>query len=67
MTRKDYILIAAALRVARPAVIPGSNVIMNGTARSVWYACVTAVANALKADNARFEASRFFDACGVPD
>lgn len=61
MTRKDYILIAAALKASRPADLYG-----NDTARKTWYATVSELSLSLARDNARFDATRFFDACGVP-
>jgi polysaccharide pyruvyl transferase WcaK-like protein len=53
MTRKDYVLIAAALKAACPTV--------NVTYR----ACVDSIANALGLENARFDRERFLKACGV--
>lgn len=67
MTRKDYVALAAALRAARPPVIPGTNVITSEIARKVWYDCCTEVASVCAEGNPRFEASRFFDGCGVPN
>lgn len=66
MTRKDYVLLAAALREARPLVIPGSNVPADPIARSTWYNCCSSIAIALKNSNRAFDSERFFDACGVP-
>lgn len=59
MTRKDYVLIAAALNGACP-----------DTRRLVreyngWHVAVCALANALAADNPAFDRARFLKACGV--
>lgn len=59
MTRKDYTMIAEALLMARP-----------GGARSAvrmadqWRYDVIAIANALQADNGRFDRERFYTAAG---
>ena len=60
MTRKDYELIAAATRDALHSARPWSEDKEEGirlTARSI--------ADALAADNPRFDRSRFLAACGV--
>ncbi len=67
MTRKDYITLADALKEARPAVLPKTNVILDDTARKVWFDCVSEVAAVLARDNSRFDRTRFFDRAGVPD
>lgn len=63
MTRKDYVLIATALKSARN-IIPGPALDIdsyNHAADSAAYA----LANALAADNAAFDRARFLKACGV--
>ena len=55
MTRKDYELIAAALRKSHPAGDPA--------AHAVWRRSVIDIADALAAENPRFDANRFVDAC----
>lgn len=65
MTRKDYQLIAKALLMGRPAVIPGTNAIIDDTARTVWHNVVTNLSLALAKENPAFNATRFFDAAGV--
>ena len=62
MTRKDYILIAAALRDARSsfAAMPNITVYTNGVDNAA-----TRVADALSRDNPRFNRERFLKASGV--
>lgn len=71
MTEVEKIAIAVALRKARPAVIPGTNLIANNTAREVWYDAVrevAAVVNRGQGDSEnRLNAAAFFDAAGVPN
>jgi hypothetical protein len=57
MTRKDYVLLAQALAVARPS--PGDAKI----AWITWRLDCKCIADALAADNNRFERQRFIDAC----
>lgn len=64
MTRKDYILIADALREARMHNLrdaaPGSG--------AYWLrVAASEVARALAEDNPRFDRERFLKACGVED
>ena len=63
MTRKDYIAIAAALKAAR--VTNGTNnpnraLYLNGIANAA-----NRIADAMQADNARFDRARFLAACEV--
>lgn len=62
MTRKDYVLIARALKDARSITVD-----RNGNSRSSteWLAAVTSVSDALMRDNSRFDSARFLDACGA--
>jgi len=54
MTRKDYVAIAAALaNVRTQATIPS------------WQSCCEKIADAMAADNPRFDRARFLKACGV--
>jgi hypothetical protein len=62
MTRKDYILIAAALSAA--LVKCADNLEGNREAVGV-YRCALSLAEALERDNARFDRARFLKACGV--
>ncbi|MGH7179106.1 MAG: hypothetical protein ACREJC_17140, partial [Tepidisphaeraceae bacterium] len=57
MTRKDYILLAVALRNARPPDGETRN------ARLAWLAAVCGVADACTRDNPRFDSDRFLNAC----
>jgi len=57
MTRKDYVLLAVALKNARPE--------RDGLCQTAWLAAVTNVSDALMRDNPRFVSGRFLDACGV--
>jgi len=63
MSRKDYILIAAALKFTKPEPLAGLPVEQAIT--NTWQNTVSAVASALARDNARFDASRFLAACGA--
>ena len=54
MTRKDYVLLAAAFNRVKPV----------GTReRGCWNNCIAEVAEALKEENPRFDKERFFKAC----
>lgn len=59
MTRKDYVLLAAALLRSKP---DSSSTYME---QDQWERDVKSVADALAGDNARFERQRFIDAAGV--
>ncbi len=64
MTRRDYVLIADALRNACPA---GSRDVCspNSAAYTAWLASVCGVSAALGRTNPKFESDRFLLACGV--
>ena len=62
MTRKDYILIAAALR---RAIDPFPTVLENSAATCTWLQTVRHVADALARDNPQFNRAKFLTACGV--
>jgi hypothetical protein len=53
MTRRDFVLIADALKAARPAAAPSS------PEWQVWAETVRSVAYALSKTNARFDRPRF--------
>ena len=57
MTRKDYVLIAEAMRNASPPHVLGTD------AYTCWFACVCNLAHKLCADNARFDVPTFLNAC----
>lgn len=58
MTRKDYVLLAAALRDAKPNRY-GQYI---GRIKQ-WHADCAAVCKALAQENSAFDAQRFIDAC----
>lgn len=60
MTRKDYILIAEALKEARAEALA----LRAGAGVGVTIAAVR-LADALARDNPRFDRERFLKACGV--
>jgi len=61
MTRKDYVLIAAALREARSNYsLPNVAIYHNGIDNAAHR-----LADALGRDNPRFDRERFLDAAGV--
>ena len=62
MTKRDFVLIAEALRVERPD--------RDGTrwadgARDEWSTVVLRLARALAGSNPRFDKDRFLEACGI--
>jgi hypothetical protein len=60
MTRKDYQLIASALKESREDCI-------TELARLGVQVTAIKIAKALKRDNSRFNEDRFLDACGIPE
>ena len=56
MTKKDYILIAAAIKSGKP--------LPSATAASVHLQIALSAAHKLQADNPRFNFGRFLAACG---
>lgn len=61
MTRKDYVLIAAALKCARERALAGGLVAEDMGVRLAIYD----VADSLGRDNRAFDRDRFLKACGV--
>ena len=61
MTRKDYILIAKALKQAEPTDDENEQ----GTALSGWVKSVKYVAVTLGRENSRFNEDKFLEACGI--
>lgn len=66
MTRKDYVLLANALRNARPTMYTHA-ARMDHETNVRWLATVCSVSDALTKDNARFDSDRFLTACGAHD
>lgn len=65
MTRKDYVLIAGALRSTRPPVDLMPN---DGPAAfTAWADTVSSVTVALAFDNPDFNQEVFLEACGLPE
>lgn len=63
MTRKDYIVIAAALKETRSQICqkePDTEELLDGVSCASEY-----IADALSRDNPRFDRERFLKACGV--
>lgn len=58
MTRKDYMLIAAAIKETHDAMAD------RPAERGGVYNTAATIACALRKDNPRFDAARFMDACG---
>ena len=74
MTRKDYILIAAALQKARPTIANftthsavGNNtftdMISHDAAYAAWTRAAESVCDTLNTDNPRLDRGRFYAAC----
>ncbi len=63
MTRKDYVLIAAALKEARMHWLIGGIARDAASFRAGLRAAVQEVAGALARDNAKFDRERFIKAC----
>ena len=63
MTKKDYELLAAALRDAHP--ITTSRAADLAPMQVAWGRCVHEIAHALAGQNPRFDRVRFVLACGV--
>jgi hypothetical protein len=63
MTRKDYVVLARALSLTKPTHVGPAGY---GHARALaqWVNDLTAICNVLKADNPRFDRSRFLAAAG---
>lgn len=64
MTRKDYVMVSAAIKSARASELPANgnmdiynNNILDNAARLI--------AHKLQIDNIRFDCSKFLEACGV--
>lgn len=63
MTRKDYNVIAAELKLSRPAVANEQDMSESKRSQRIGFAlAVEAVARALSKDNLRFDSERFYSA-----
>jgi hypothetical protein len=65
VTRKDYILIAAALQAARADIIAKENEVSHRDLLDGVNYATEFLADALGRDNPRFDVSRFLKAAGV--
>lgn len=66
MTRKDYVLIAAAMRNAQPPLArPNTSPASYAPDYVAWFACIVNLAHSLSIDNERFDTVRFLAACGA--
>lgn len=76
MTRKDYVLIAAALQRVRPTIADFTTVSAHGAntftnrisydaADAAWTRAVESLCDALTIDNPRLDRKRFYAACGA--
>lgn len=69
MTRKDYRLIASALKDSKP-ISNGPNSFAYDAAYEFrlgqWSKTTRLLSLALGADNARFDSDKFLQACGIP-
>ena len=65
MTRKDYVLIAEAMKDSRPAANIDKGSLTGMNMWSVWIETGRNIAAALQTDNPNFNRSRFLAACGV--
>lgn len=63
MTRKDYILIAEALRAT--LIDPEFGVALPERERAAVGLVAHQIAHRLRQDNPRFDRARFIDACGL--
>ena len=67
MTRKDYILIAVALKEARNHWLIASETCDADSFREGLHAAALEIGGALARDNPRFDRERFLRAAGVAD
>ena len=65
MTRKDYILIAAALKQSKPDKAVTKMTGKEFRARlNTWHDACMEIADSLEGDNLNFDKGKFFQACG---
>ena len=65
MTRKDYVLIAEALKDSKPTTWDGSTEQFDNGAYTAWLSSVRMLCYRLSQNNPRFDRERFLAACGV--
>jgi hypothetical protein len=65
VTRRDYVLIADALRNAKPATLHTVVRHSDHIAHTAWLASCYGIAHAIRRTNPKFDADRFLLACGV--
>jgi hypothetical protein len=65
MTKKDYVLIAAALKAGRTPPREESDTLVNNAYQAQHLDIAYALSNALARENPRFDRARFLAACGV--
>ena len=64
MTRKDYVAIAEAMKIAKIDPISGKvNPAWYKGAQNQWVVARVTIADVLAADNPRFDRGRFYRAC----
>jgi hypothetical protein len=63
MTKKDYVLIAGALRNSRP----DPTMLVSQVIIDQWINSVAHFVSVFAGDNPRFDSVRFYDACGYRD
>lgn len=63
MTKKDYILLAQALKNSKITLEFAGNVLFAGTSGQ-WQATVLEIVDTLQRDNPYFDRNRFLSACG---
>jgi hypothetical protein len=65
MTKKDFELLANALRVSKPTIDETVYPLIAKVEYEQWLATIESVVAALRTINSRFDHSRFMNACGV--
>lgn len=63
MSRKDYIILARALKNSKPDLHPQ----LRGALIDIWVRTCKEISATLAADNPRFDHARFLQACGVEE
>ncbi len=63
MTKKDYVRIADAVWLAKPTEAEHEQ----GTATSGWAKVIGELADALGAENPKFDRAKFISACGLTE